>query len=513
MADKISCTSTSEDSPYCALDHCYSQAVVIGNGPSGISLSYMLSGHWPYYTSEEPHPDPYLHARLLQGDEEESLIQQDLELLSSGLEGRSLNPVSLLFDNLYQPNADFDDDQKTRLEWRFDSSKAVNHRVLGKGQAGGSWRDMEDSVRTLSLGRWMELPGMNFPDWVADYRERVGKVSNTNGRASLGEVSRYYKEYVEFTGLEKSFRPYTLVTSVQQLKGRRVINSESGEPEIQCPRCRKYEGQKIFEVKGHFVADTTCCDRSVSARDTFTILTPNVILATGMLGIPNRLEVPGEDLPYVLYSLKDLEAAIQKEDVHSNSDPILIIGSGLNAADAVLTAMSAGVPVVHAFRRSASDKELIFSKLPKSMYPEYHRVHRLMKELEFSAESADDSSYRSLQQSTVHEFKPNHRVAVKCQKGCGYLQVSVAVVLIGSRPDLSFLPNEGKHLGVREELAPISYQNNPINVNPYTMEACAEPGLYAMGPLVGDNFVRFAKGGALAVASHIYSKTHGARET
>ena len=30
MADKISCTSTSEDSPYCALDHCYSQAVVIG---------------------------------------------------------------------------------------------------------------------------------------------------------------------------------------------------------------------------------------------------------------------------------------------------------------------------------------------------------------------------------------------------------------------------------------------------------------------------------------------------
>lgn len=230
-------------------------------------------------------------------------------------------------------------------------------------------------------------------------------------------------------GLEKSFRPYTMVTSVQQLKGRRVINSESGEPEIQCQRCRKYEGQKIFEVKGYFAADTTCCDKSVSASDTFTVLTPNVILATGMLGIPNRLEVPGEDLPYVLYSVKDLEAAIQKEDVHSNSDPILIIGSGLNAADAVLTAMSAGVPVVHAFRRSASDKELIFSKLPKSVYPEYHRVHRLMQDLKFNDE-LNDKSYRSLQQSTVHEFKPNHRVAIKGPNCCGYMQVSVAVVTV-----------------------------------------------------------------------------------
>ena len=317
---------------------------------------------------------------------------------------------------------------------------------------------------------------------------------------------------MESVGLEKYFIPHTLVTSVQQLKGRRVINGESGEPEIQCQRCRKYEGQKIFEVKCHVVADTTCGDKSVGASESFTVLTPNVILATGMLGSPNRLEVPGEDLPYVLYSVKDLEAAIHQEDVHSNSDPILIIGSGLNAADAVLIAMSAGVPVVHAFRRAASDKKLIFSKLPKSVYPEYHRLHKLMQSCTIDDE-LNDKSYTSLPESTVHEFRPNHKVAIKGRICCGYMQVSVAVVLIGSKPDLSFLPNEGRHLGTSEDLAPISYQNNLIDVNPYTMEARAEPGLYAMGPLVGDNFVRFAKGGALAIASHIYSKTLNSSET
>ncbi|XP_022100915.1 oxidative stress-induced growth inhibitor 2-like [Acanthaster planci] len=509
---QLACSSSNEDlnANYCALDHCYSPAIIVGNGPSGISLSYLLSGNWPYYTGE-PHPDPYLHARLLE-NEEQSILQQDLEFLSSGLEGRSHNPVAVLFDNLYQPNADLVDDEKSRLEWRYHPAKAVAHRVLGRGPPGGSWRDMDDSVRTLSQGRWMELPGVNFSDWVAEYRKRVGKCCNSSdNRATLGDVGRYYKEYVETMGLEKSFRPYTLVTSVQRLKGRRVINSESGEPEIQCQRCRKYEGQNLFEVKGHFLRDTTCCEKQVSACDSFTVLTPNVILATGMVGIPNRLNVPGEDLPYVLYSVKDLEVAIQQEDVHSNSDPVLIIGSGLNAADAVLAAQSAGVPVVHAFRRSAFDKVLIFSKLPESVYPEYHRVHLMMQQRGWE-EGAADRSYISLPQHTVHEFQPGHRVAVKGPNACGYVRVSVAVVLIGSRPDLTFLPNDGTHLGVQSDGSPITYQHNPIEVNPYTMESTAETGLYAMGPLVGDNFVRFAKGGALAIASHICKKLQDATD-
>ena len=68
---------------------------------------------------------------------------QDLEFLCNGLEGRSSNPVALLFDHLHQPNADLVDDEKSRLEWRHDPATAVTHRVLGKGAPGGSWRVSE----------------------------------------------------------------------------------------------------------------------------------------------------------------------------------------------------------------------------------------------------------------------------------------------------------------------------------------------------------------------------------
>ena len=50
-----------------------------GNGPSGIVLSYMLSGNWPYYTGQSQ--DDFLHARLMV-DPHLSLVEQDLQFLS-----------------------------------------------------------------------------------------------------------------------------------------------------------------------------------------------------------------------------------------------------------------------------------------------------------------------------------------------------------------------------------------------------------------------------------------------
>ena len=53
--------------------------VLAGNGPSGIMLSYMLSGHWPYYAGCSQ--DELLHARLML-EPGLSLVEQDLQFLS-----------------------------------------------------------------------------------------------------------------------------------------------------------------------------------------------------------------------------------------------------------------------------------------------------------------------------------------------------------------------------------------------------------------------------------------------
>lgn len=53
--------------------------------------------------------------------------------------------------------------------------------------------------------------------------------------------------------------------------------------------------------------------------------------------------------------------------------PILVVGAGLSAADATLTARRKNYPVIHAFRRSSPP-----TPLPAVMYPEYHEVRILV---------------------------------------------------------------------------------------------------------------------------------------
>lgn len=52
---------------------------------------------------------------------------------------------------------------------------------------------------------------------------------------------------------------------------------------------------------------------------------------------------------------------------------------------------------------------------------------------------------------------------------------------------------------------PIDCKNNPISVDKYTNQVLtASEGLYALGPLIGDNFVRFIPGGALAITAALH---------
>ena len=56
----------------------------------------------------------------------------------------------------------------------------------------------------------------------------------------------------------------------------------------------------------------------------------------------------------------------------------MIVGAGLSAADAIVAALESGRSVLHVFRRSPEDPRLIFNNLPAAIYPEYHRIHRMM---------------------------------------------------------------------------------------------------------------------------------------
>lgn len=86
------------------------------------------------------------------------------------------------------------------------------------------------------------------------------------------------------------------------------------------------------------------------------------------------------------------------------------------------------------------------------------------------------------------------------------VKVSLCVVLIGSSPNLDFLEDEGRNLGIIPD--ELISRNNLVDIDLFSHESIKHSGIYAMGPLVGDNFVRFLQGGALAITNHILKKKH-----
>ncbi|KAA0712735.1 Oxidative stress-induced growth inhibitor 2 hT41 [Triplophysa tibetana] len=479
--------------------------VIVGNGPSGICLSYLLSGYTPYLSTDGCHPNPILHNKLSENPNL-SLFEQDLEYLCEGVEGRSSNPVAVLFDALLLPDGDFGVDCPSPLTWRYEPERATPHLVLGKGPPGGAWHAMEGSMLTLSLANWMELPGLKLKDWMRDKRRNL-----RNDRATPAEIASYYQHYVSKMGLEKRFACGTTVTSVHRValeSGRTVWKIQGFQK-----RAKQGEGREEAEVP-------------------FSVYAENVVLATGTHDIPARLGVEGENLPFVCHSFWELEAAISSGRLDRASEPVLVVGAGLTAADAVLAAHHLNTPVYHAFRRSVTDPALIFNQLPKLLYPEYHKVHQMMIQQQHKEEgkvvilsNAPDASpadstipytsypgYLSFPNHRVVAFKSDGKCVLEGEGGLqATLQVSMVLVLIGAHPNLSFLSEHGRPLGLDPE-EPISCRRNALDVDPYTYECSKEPGMYAMGPLVGENFVRFLKGGALAIACDIARKHKTGRQ-
>nr|XP_009487944.1 PREDICTED: oxidative stress-induced growth inhibitor 1 isoform X2 [Pelecanus crispus] len=455
--------------------------VIIGNGPSGICLSYLLSGYTPYFKRDFLHPHPILQRKLEEAPDV-SILDQDLEYLSEGLEGRSHSPVALLFDTLQRPDTDFGGTAESVLTWWHETNRAVPHLVLGRNAPGGAWHAIEGSVVTLSRGEWMGLPDLPFKDWLKQKRRGL-----RNNRATAEDIAQYYQHYVMKKGLQKNFRCGTIVTSVRKENSDSLWNSNE-------------KSTDVFQVDGFF--------KTVKGdKESFSIYAENVVLATGTYDSPTWLGVKGENLSYVHHQLSALEEAVKNNNIGIMSDPVLIVGAGLTAADAILFAHHCNIPVIHVFRRRVSDPGLIFNQLPKMMYPEYHKVHQMMKE-QSAACTGPYECYVSLPEHHVLSFGKDKKCIFQDKNGYQKAyKISMALVLTGSNPNLSFLPNNGIDLAMDSD-QPVNPKRNPIDVDPFTYECTQEKGLYALGPLAGDNFVRFVQGGALAVASSLLKKAN-----
>jgi hypothetical protein len=581
--------------------------------------------------------------------------------------------VALLYDKLQHPDGDLGLDSPSCINWNYDPLKEIDHIVIGKAPGpGGAWNDLDGSQLTISPSRWMELPDMSFASWqrqkkiLADMNaglvfsslsdnfsednsllnaNTIRKPNNQNyyrqlsseeSRPSMHDVRNYYIDYVKQKNLDKYLLNNATVTSVRRVCCTKLICQQQqqkyncNEDDTNClppsPSSSPNGTQNLWEVVG--LIDKR--DRKKASSLThkgdlmeFRFLCKHLVLANGATDLHNELHVKGENNRFILRSIRELEDKIKEDSARLRKDPLLIIGSGLSAADAVLMAQKHRIKIIHVIRRSVTDPNLVFGKLPKTIYPEYQRVYEQMNNNRYTNLNKQSASSEKTSTSTTinknseeleslkrsnSQAKDNNKATtnidyvlydeyqiksftskrtcilskIKCKPSGAAglierskssssltgsntnepnnltvnntsrhlhlqkqlhqhhqrqldeceeenelkdnshsstaanspviisnddeieLKISYACILIGFSPDLDFLPN---YIVNELAVAPIKLLNtkdNPISVNEFTHESRKFKNLFAMGPLIGDNFVRFGTGGALAITSAVW---------
>lgn len=335
-------------------------------------------------------------------------------------------------------------------------------------------------------------------------------------RETAGVVAEYYQAYVKEMDLRENFIDGVFAYKLLRVAATWAELSPSCEDTAAAPsggdtpgggndtgiECLSPRHATRWEVRA-LPMKTVCrlcqqggTDLDEAEGERVVVRARKVVLACGLCQ-PKRLLVPGECQPYVKHIMSDFTNEV--ESIKNSGRPIVVIGAGISAADAILYSLNNKIPLYHVFYQCVTDRTIIFSKLPKKRYSDYHHLWQLMQ----GAESSP--YYTPIPEHKVSEFKDDkvcELINVK-DGSTKNLEVSAVVVMVGSRPRLCFLPENLLGRLPMDSAQPMDSKHNPVDVDPFSSQCETVPDLYALGPLVGDNFVRFVYGSALACAQHI----------
>lgn len=453
--------------------------IIIGNGPSALALGSLLQRKWVVGTggalelSSEALRDA---ARALAGRDLGDVGGSLLDSLGRKIPARCVSPTSAVVDGLRFPAADGRGATLLDADERRPSSgdgAPLAVAIVGRDPPGGSWHAMPGETLTVSPARWMSLPGLA---WSAP--------PHPSGRATRGACAAYYERYArEVLSAGTCHCGEATAAEVRDGAWRVTVAAAGGER-------RALRGRAL-------------------------------VLATGAYDEPRRLRIPGEDrAPLVVHRAPTAP--------RRRGQRLLVVGAGLSAADAVLGWLSGGGTVVHLFRGAAKETRLyaMFGGEHRDAYAGECQLARLV------AGEATNPNYQPVS-GRLTAVNEDGTVDLEMAAGgdAGDLRCAkfdVVAILVGGTPSLGFLAPS-----LRRRLPPASLPpgtkldgtigTHPVHVRVDTAtglvlaeDAGGEvlqdaPPLYALGPLRGDNFVRFVVGDAAAVANDLLRRKRKAR--
>ncbi|MBZ5662605.1 MAG: YpdA family putative bacillithiol disulfide reductase [Acidobacteriia bacterium] len=207
---------------------------------------------------------------------------------------------------------------------------------------------------------------------------------------------------------------------------------------------------------GHRVESVEGSDRRfiVHTRDEQGIVTQfaakKIAVATGYYDLPNRIGVPGEDLPHVSHYYTEPHPFWRRN--------VVVIGGKNSAAEAALDMYRTGVNVTMVVRKNELGSTIKYWVRPD--------IENRIKAGQIHA----------LFNTEVKRFEPG-RVIVSNHTGEKALPADQVFALTGYHPDFEFLRSMGISLDP---------ETNKPHMNPQTHESNV-PGIYLAGVVIGGN--------------------------
>jgi bacillithiol disulfide reductase len=175
-----------------------------------------------------------------------------------------------------------------------------------------------------------------------------------------------------------------------------------------------------------------------------------LIIATGYYDLPNRLGVPGEDLPHVSHYYTEPHAYWRQD--------VVVIGGKNSAAEAALDLYRAGANVTLVHRRAELGSTIKYWVRPD--------IENRIKAKQVKA----------LFETHVVSFEPGS-VRVRGLVGEKSIPAAQVFALTGYHPDFTFLRNLGIVLDP---------ETNKPSIDPRTLQSNV-PGIYLAGVVIGGN--------------------------
>jgi thioredoxin reductase (NADPH) len=218
---------------------------------------------------------------------------------------------------------------------------------------------------------------------------------------------------------------------------------------VEVKRLNIHTYEEVTDVQGGDGAFTV--HTKTAAGETSVYRTRKVIVATGAFDQPNRLDVPGEDLPKVYHYFKEAHPYYGRD--------VLVVGGKSSAVETALSLYRAGARVTLSYRQPH------FTGIKYWVLPD---LENRIKE----------GAIRAVMASVVREIRPADVVLrVAGQTEDLVLPNDFVFCMTGHEPDVAFLRRLG--IAVRSE------DRRPVH-DPETFESNV-PGMYVIGVLTAGN--------------------------